>query len=204
MIVPVIGMHRTGTTMMAGILQQLGINMGNSGGYREDSQFRGFNDKILKNAGGNWCNVPPKEKIIENMETKAKKIGEFFQKRNNNGSNCGWKDPRTVVTFPLYWPILQKQADVRYIFTNRPRNAIIASLNKRQKKDYEECYERYRQELNQILDLVQNCPILCMEYDYIIDYPEMAVVDIAKFLGIEDEGKKKKAIGYVDPTKRHW
>lgn len=68
----VLGMHRSGTSMTAAILNELGVNMGenlyvnyiaNPIGHFEDMNFIILNRKILKTAGGNW-EKPPTWKAI--------------------------------------------------------------------------------------------------------------------------------------------
>lgn len=72
----VIGMHRSGTSMVAGLLHQLGVYMGPEldlpgsaaqpgemdarkfrDGYAEAQDFRQLNDRLLSRAGATWCRV---------------------------------------------------------------------------------------------------------------------------------------------------
>lgn len=61
----ILGMHRSGTSIIAGVLHTLGVYMGNKFigahwsnllGHFENIEFVRLNDKILKNAGGSWDN----------------------------------------------------------------------------------------------------------------------------------------------------
>jgi hypothetical protein len=67
----VIGMHRSGTSLVAGMLAQLGVYMGpiqlpaaeagerNEGlftsGYAEAEELHVLNERLLARAGGSWC-----------------------------------------------------------------------------------------------------------------------------------------------------
>mgnify|MGYP006290474083 CR=1 FL=1 len=63
----ILGLGRTGTSMVAGILEKLGIDMGtnykkkndsNPLGYFENVEFLEINKQILKKAGGSHDNPP--------------------------------------------------------------------------------------------------------------------------------------------------
>ena len=63
----VLGMHRSGTSLTAGGLEKIGIDMGdnqlganqwNPLGHFENVDFVGLNDRILNTAGGNWLDPP--------------------------------------------------------------------------------------------------------------------------------------------------
>jgi len=67
----VLGMHRSGTSMVSGVLNILGVDIGkdllgnhwsNPLGHFENNDFRNLNTQILKEAGGDWLNPPSREK----------------------------------------------------------------------------------------------------------------------------------------------
>ena len=111
-IVIVLGMHKSGTSMVAGSLKKLGVNMGkdttpdstNPLGHFEDKEFVTLNSQILKKAGGSWTNPPAKEKILIQKEYFLRKIESLIQKQKSE--LWGWKDPRTCLTIELYLPYL--------------------------------------------------------------------------------------------------
>jgi hypothetical protein len=66
----ILGMHRSGTSMVAGLLAKMGINMGddllgrspsNPFGHFEDWDFVNLNDSILSKAKGSWDKLPAKK-----------------------------------------------------------------------------------------------------------------------------------------------
>ena len=68
----ILGMHKSGTSMVAGVLEKLGVNMGkellgphwsNPLGHFENVKFVNLDERILKEAKGSWNN-PPKRKIF--------------------------------------------------------------------------------------------------------------------------------------------
>ncbi|MCK4816954.1 hypothetical protein KA005_14390, partial [bacterium] len=59
----ILGMHRSGTSIVANMLHRIGISMGedllksdkfNPNGYYEDADFLGINKGILTNSEGTW------------------------------------------------------------------------------------------------------------------------------------------------------
>jgi len=71
-VIAILEMHKSGTSMVAGALEKLGVNIGNKLlgsywsnplGHFENVKFVNLNERILKEAKGSWNN-PPKRKIF--------------------------------------------------------------------------------------------------------------------------------------------
>ena len=125
----VIGMHRSGTSLVARLLNDLGIHMGhNLSRDAESIFFQKINRRIYKSADSNWGNI---EGLLESMEDErfiekeVEKVHEIlFPQKSFLGLNhgvaqhftpaiwsslmkgedvwWGWKDPRTTLTFPIW------------------------------------------------------------------------------------------------------
>lgn len=137
--VVVLGMHRSGTSLVSNILRVLGVNMGdeflepdegNIYGYWEDIEFLGVNKALLEIAGGDWRNPPSTEEILALAEHKRAKqyILDLLAKKKL-GYKWGWKEPRTCLTMPLWYPYLDKEKTL-FVVVNRKRDAVIKSLHK--------------------------------------------------------------------------
>lgn len=110
MIVIVIGMHRSGTSAISGILHMHGIIMGeeknfipapqpeNPRGFFENYRFRLLNDGILEGGGytiKSWeTNIPSFEVTLR----QKLKMLWFLRSYSHRYGNWGWKDPRTCLT----------------------------------------------------------------------------------------------------------
>ena len=131
----IIGMHRAGTSMIAGILRACGLDLGNvylegddnnPKGYFEDRQFIQINQNILFQNKGDW-NIPP-EHIWFYPDLKEEML-EFLNQWDSEKIVC-LKDPRTCLTLPLWHKIISPES-IRAIISIRPISAIAKSLKKR-------------------------------------------------------------------------
>jgi len=133
----VLGMHRSGTSVVASILNRIGISMGeefldpdefNQNGYFEDKDFLWINKGIFENANGIWYappSIPEIKKGGEKFEEAISKV--VSKKRDKAGQNSwGWKDPRNCLTCWNYYP---KIIDARFIIVVRRIVDIKSSLN---------------------------------------------------------------------------
>lgn len=131
----VTGMHRSGTSLVASLLQAAGVHMGdrqlgpdrgNPRGHFEDVGFYRFHDGILKRAGLSLLvqEVESLGVFTPQDEADAKQLIEARRKH----VLWGWKDPRT--TFFLHcWQALLPQA--KYVFLYRHPLEVALSLLRR-------------------------------------------------------------------------
>jgi hypothetical protein len=110
----VLGMHRSATSLIAKGLAESNVSMGsnlliadksNLFGHWEDMDFLNLNKAILRDAGGDWDDPPPEEKILELADTYEAEIKELINRKKKD--LWGWKDPRTTLTIKLFAPYLE-------------------------------------------------------------------------------------------------
>lgn len=131
----ILGMHRSGTSCLAGSLQQLGVSLGevsksnkyNAKGNRENQQIIALNDDILKTSGGDWKTPPKKIIWTTNHEQIRDKIINALATQNT--SHWGFKDPRTLLTFDFWKQGLP--SNFKIIGTFRHPLEVIHSLANR-------------------------------------------------------------------------
>lgn len=151
----IIGMHRSGTTMIASMLRQLGLFIGDD--LEENSESMFFirhNDWIFDQCGGSWDNPSSIKWLLKNQEIlnltdeyiRARLAGFPSQrylgwKRFISGQNLlnrmgteqwGWKDPRTTYSLPIWLRIFP---DARVINIFRNGVAVAASLRARERRN---------------------------------------------------------------------
>lgn len=129
----ILGMHRSGTSCLAGTLQQAGVYLGdvsthnkfNPKGNRENTQIMNLNERLLNFNNSSWDN-PPKNKL-KFSNTHLKNAKEIIHSLSTN-KYWGFKDPRYLLT-QSFWKTLLPNA--RFIGTIRNPLDVALSLNRR-------------------------------------------------------------------------
>lgn len=129
------GMHRSGTSLIASLLQSAGLNIGqrlleaspaNRKGYYENLDFLELHKEILRSHGIEETGWTFQEKL--NVEApyieKAKKIIA----KNSASNFWGWKDPRTTL-FLDFWADLIPNS--KFCFVYRSPWEVVDSLYRR-------------------------------------------------------------------------
>lgn len=204
--VVVLGMHRSGTSTVAGILNKLGIYMGddllkanhsNPVGHFENKKFIELNDKILKSAGGRW-DWPPTKDVILMQRNKFEKDIINLIKSESITNIWGWKDPRTSLTIDLYYEFLENP---HFIICTRDDNDVGRSLYKRGDMTQEEgalLSEIYKTKINNFLESHKDIKKITINFDALIKDPREIVSRIIDFLKINlSEQQIAEAISHV-------
>jgi hypothetical protein len=126
----VLGMHRSGTSLLTGTLEASGMFLGevniaapfNRKGNREPEGLRRLHDQILSRVGHSWRS-PPDKTILWSEEDLREVIRtlEVFRGRDW----WGFKDPRSIWLLEGY---LQLFPDAQLIAIAREPRAVAASL----------------------------------------------------------------------------
>ncbi len=149
-VIPVLGMHRSGTSMVTRLLNLLGVELSwpiqppsadNPLGFWEHRFFQTVNIQILEGLGGHqdgWGTAADLAHIGERasqfqledgpMEQVGIRLSQFF-----NNSIWGWKDPRCMLTWGFWQRALQSYGytDLRPVIVIRNPIACMQSLERR-------------------------------------------------------------------------
>lgn len=131
-VVLILGMHRSGTSCLAGSLQEAGLYLGdvntaaphNAKGNRENRAIMDLQDDLLHANGGNW-DAPPRE-VVWQPEHRARR--DAIIATYPTDQIWGFKDPRTLLTLSGW---LETLSSVRFVGTFRHPLAVAASLHAR-------------------------------------------------------------------------
>ncbi len=146
----VIGMHRSGTSMLTRFIQDLGVFMGKDLSENDESRFfMDLNRWLLFQAGASW-DIP---KAIDHMDPvfversadlAKRRLGSvlswqylgfsrFLRHRNvcNLRESWGWKDPRNTLLLPVYQKLFP---EARIIHIHRNPIDVAVSLRNRELK----------------------------------------------------------------------
>lgn len=101
-VVAILGMHRSGTSLLAGTLQECGLNLGavstsahaNEKGNRESWLLMAMHEDLLRQAGGAW-DRPPARPIVWGPLHLA--VRDLYIASFAGSPVWGFKDPRTLL-----------------------------------------------------------------------------------------------------------
>ena len=148
----VIGMHRSGTSMLTRFISDLGIFMGNDKSVNDESKyFQNLNKWILYQIGASWDHPSSVDLIDDRFIGECTKVvrrhfksafrREYYgwkrSLRNRNISETsfrwGWKDPRTTILLPVYKEIFP---DAKIVHISRHPVDVASSLRTRELKQW--------------------------------------------------------------------
>ncbi|KIM07001.1 MAG: hypothetical protein KU28_07440 [Sulfurovum sp. PC08-66] len=136
----VLGMHRSGTSALTGVLSLLDVYLGselmeanfaNEKGYFENNILYKINEKLLGQINSSWNDTFYDEEKLENIsglnELKIALKSEF-----KYANTFAIKDPRLAYLFPIYKKVLKKlRIDIKIILPYRNPLEVANSLKKR-------------------------------------------------------------------------
>lgn len=198
----IIGMHRSGTSLVAQVLEKSGIFMGVVKDHNYESvPFLSLNQHTLWAADANWLEpkVPSKEhyKSLTGAEMFYEHFKTYGWLRQNllklKSPAWGWKDPRNTFTLPMW---LEQFPKAKVIHVIRDKQAVAKSLAKRNKVTGE-VQDPKLDSMNFNLKLCESYVSQGKSYasilgkNYIeIQYEDLLVLDASKIKELEDFCKK--------------
>jgi lipopolysaccharide biosynthesis protein len=199
MIVCITGMHRSGTSMIARLLNLCGVYLGpesdlispaddNPEGFWENKNFLDLNEEILALFGGSWDTVPTLNKGWQRsdqlLELKARACALIDQFKGYE--NWGWKDPRCSLTLPFWQDLipelkvvvcLRNPLEVSKSFYRRGYSSNLFSF---------QLWQSYHQVLNPVLPVEDS--IITHYQSYFLD-SQSELKRLLLFLGISVDDK---------------
>jgi hypothetical protein len=153
MIVIIVGMHRSGTSALAGMLHGNGVVMGEQGdfhpppmkenpkGFYENRRFRNINDAILQERGYRVKEFSPQVPRWEGRVSKGVWDNMVALVRHYDGHHkvWGWKDPRTCLTVWHWLRVIERckghHRDVRVVVMLRKHEDVSRSMQNKGNKE---------------------------------------------------------------------
>lgn len=135
----IVGMHRSGTSVLARLLSEIGLYIGNQLDIHYESVlFKRINNQLLVESGASW-NSPQQfldklsnEAFVESQAQRALKLfreGISQYGEVEEGRPWGWKDPRNTLTLPVW---LAAFPEARVVFIERHGIDVALSLQRRE------------------------------------------------------------------------
>jgi hypothetical protein len=194
-IVCVLGMHRSGTSLVARLLNLLGADLGpeehmikptsaNPAGYWESRGIKEINDEILSRLGGSWLEPPDFAEGWERSPELAdlrQQARELIRTDFAASELLGFKDPRNCLTLPFWQSIL---GPMRYVICLRNPVDVAASLESREDDTapFEEGVALWLTYVRAALSVTAGHRREIMFYEDLMAEPEAAVATLARLI----------------------
>jgi hypothetical protein len=141
-VVCVLGMHRSGTSAVARVLDLLGVDFGprehlyaaradNPEGFFEHKALVEMSDEILRRLGGSWHErpvFPPGWELSPLLSDIRKRAVSVIREDFSERPLWGWKDPRACLTLPFWRSLLPRTC---YVLCVRSPLSVARSLELR-------------------------------------------------------------------------
>jgi len=201
----VLGMHRSGTSCLTGIMQKFGVELGdvftenlyNKRGNRENSRIVDLNEALLSASNSTWYSptvvtnwnqeqILERDSIIEELRSRA---AEFW----------GFKDTRALFTLNFWLDAIEQP---KFIGTFRHPHRVALSLNHRDKAPIDQCWDLWHIYNSRLLKLAKEHNFDLVNFDLPTDeYLEDTLNKLIK-LGL-DPDKIDAARGFFDTRLRN-
>lgn len=151
----ILGMHRSGTSLLSRMLEALGLFLGKSKDENHEAVFfQTINDWLLHQAGGAWDNPMPIQYLLDSPEMSERTsdyirrylltspsvvgyVGWFNYLRHRRlaplSRPWGWKDPRNTFTLPIWLKIFPQ---AKIIHLHRSGMDVALSLRRRGRREF--------------------------------------------------------------------
>ncbi|MDO6475110.1 hypothetical protein Q4520_06750 [Alteromonas sp. 1_MG-2023] len=212
----VIGMHRSGTSAVSGMLAELGVFMGsalfapqkgvNEKGFYENSYLVNMNEKLLDEALWSWDDplaqnmyAAPPENGNHLLDEAVKVLESDYGKQ----SCWGMKDPRTTLLLPFWQQVFDKMAlSPFYLLMVRSPFEVYGSLKKRDDFSADKSLMLW---LNYTLTgyfCSQGKPRYILSYHTLLERPEEMAKAVSDAAGLNIDVDALK-LGFVDKKMRN-
>ena len=214
----ILGMHRSGTSALAGVLSLSGIDLGkdlmegskdNKKGYFENNKIVSFNVKLLNILNTVWNDIKVLDesllKNIINDKELIKEAKDIIISEFSDSSKIGIKDPRMCFLY-IFWEkvLLELNFQINTIIMYRDPLEVAYSLNKRDSLDlnysvllwfkhfmYAERMSRY------------NCNRVMLSYDDVISNPIDEIEFIINSFNLERKYDESVLSSFIDKKLRN-
>jgi glycosyltransferase involved in cell wall biosynthesis len=217
-VVCVLGMHRSGTSLVSKIVNLLGYQLGpeehlmvpnesNPKGFWEHQLLTNLNDAILARFGGTWDkppNFPDRWEALSELDDLREHARAIIAADFSNVATWGWKDPRTCLTLP-FWQRLMPP--MRYVITLRNPLDVAQSLAKRDDFPLQKGNDLWLAHVTGALTHTAGWPRALFFYDDFVNDWESELERLSNFIGTNDkhlqEDCRIQVRSFLDEELRH-
>lgn len=212
-VICIIGMHRSGTSMVANLLRRHGLSLGPEGslmgasesnplGHFEHTGFLEINETLLKHVGGTWDNPPRLQPGWEN-DPGLGKLTAAAQSLIKEFAACtiwGWKEPRTTILLPFWQKCIP---NLRYVICLRNPLDVALSLAKRDGQSTAAAVHLWRYYTSQAIQDTEGSPRILTFYQDFFRQPSREIDRLSEFCGLQKVGDQSPGWEIVMRELRH-
>lgn len=215
MEVLILGMHRSGTSLVSGIINRLGIFggeeeiLGRSGewnpkGYWEFRKLTQANNRILVALGRRWDRVSGLDETLfsRHQEQISRICEELAPTLSEFGEQGDWavKDPRMCLLLPAWHSYLNNPLAVLVV---RDPVEVAISLNKRNQMPLTVGIALWEIYMRSALQHSRSMPKVVVDYNALLQSPEREIRALHEKLagqGLDVSAMTEEILGFVDSS----
>ncbi len=213
----VLGMHRSGTSVVTKGLQACGVFIGhnfiesqpdNPTGFWEDREIVRINEALFALKGISYRDLalfePTAFEDRACCELKAI-AGAYIKSTFLTQPLWGFKDPRTVRLLPFWQSVLAEcGVEPSYLIALRNPESAASSLVKREEIDHETAHCLWINYMIPFLSRVHGSPVAVLDYDRLLAEPKSELLRVSSQLNLP-VGNELEAFSkeFVDCSLRH-
>jgi hypothetical protein len=219
-IICVLGMHRSGTSVLTRMLNLLGVTLGaaealttepvafNPKGYWEHHELTAISDAILKRYNGDW-EAPPRlprgwehSRKLEDLRSRARQLTS-----NQFGATdvWGWKDPRTCLTLPFWQQLFPH---MQYIICLRNPVDVARSLEQRDNFSREQSSRLWFTYVASALHYTEGRTRLVVFYEDLMDNCQGELARLGQFLRMPERAADTEVVNaaqeFIEKSLQHY
>ena len=212
----VLGMHRSGTSVLASALCACGGSIGeypletveevNRDGFWEDSRVVSINEALLQEGQAQWYHCNQSAISIASEKTEES-ICELLLNGYGDHKVVVLKDPRFCITLPLWLKVIKRfRVEIRLCIIERNTQSIVQSLYARDGFPHsfgEKLSKSYKSMLSKTLSESSQIKSCTVSYSELISTPAEVVQSLIHSLRLPLEYNRLAIEAVVDPVLNH-
>ena len=209
----VLGMHRSGTSVLSGLISLLGCEIGktdtmpkrkdNPKGFYENYRIYQFNQKLLEDCQVSWDEYAftTKDLSEKSFRKYVDQVKEIIIQEFESVDLGFIKDPRMCLLYPIWETALKElNVEIKCIFVNRSALEVALSLKDRNQFNTEKSLMIWSHYFFQAELLSRKSNRIFIQYDQDFSNINQLMVNISDFIGVECTGETlKQANDFYSP-----
>ena len=213
----VLGMHRSGTSAIAGFLAKAGFFAGeeadllpaaedNPKGFFERADVNALNDRLLEELGGAWDKPPSRALVAKRAPAWQARVEEVLAGLDAGAGNrpLVLKDPRISLLLPAWLPVLDRRFAI--ILIDRNPVDVALSVRRRDRRPLYVALALWQTYCTELVAGLEGRRVLVVRYESFVEDPDrnsrLLLDRLAEALPVKG-ADAARAQGFVSRDMRH-